>query len=101
MTRNVYVKVAGFLRWHQVFLGRLLFLVIFGGFLALWFLPSQKSFDFLGNVWFTACGVLGALWMATAYFNPDRDPNNKTWKESWVVVVINLMLLVAVSPWFR
>jgi hypothetical protein len=101
MTRNVYVKIAGLLRWHEGLINCLLVISLVGGFLALWFLVPLEHFNFVGNVWFTLCGVLGILRMAVGSFNPDRDLNDKTPQETWLVIVLNLMFLVAISPWFR
>ena len=53
-----------------------------------------------GRVWFSACAVLSVLYLATQWFNPQRDLADRSSNESWLVLLLNGMLVMACFVWF-
>ena len=104
-TRNIYVRISRRFSGYQTQLKRATFGVMIGGFLLV-LIASQLSgrpdlvVGYGGRLWFTTSSVLGVLWLASEWFNPVRDPLDKAPAESWAVVVLNGMLLIAVIAWF-
>lgn len=99
MTRNLYVKIANKLYWHQLLIGRFLIIVFVGGFFSL-LLVQESHFDFFGKLWFSICGFLNVLWMTVNNFNPNRDLSDRSVRESFFVILNNFGLLVSIWPWF-
>ena len=105
MTRNFYVRVAQRLGEHHGLLKTFLFSFMIGGFALLLVLnivterPDIVA-GFGGRIWFSASTVLGVLWLATGWFNPIRDPLDRSLHESFGTFVLNCMLLMAIAAWF-
>jgi len=104
-TRNIYVKLSKSLQGKETFLKRLLFSIWLGGFILLVLVAKLFGNPALivsigGRIWFSVCVLLGVSYMAVSIFNPDRDPVDKSSRESWAVIVLNLAVLIAVYVWF-
>ena len=105
MTRNFYVGVAQRLGERHRLLKISLFGFMIGGFVLLLVLNIATGRPDVvagigGRIWFSTSVVLGVLWLATGWFNPLRDPLDKSLHESWAAFVLNGMLLMAVAAWF-
>jgi len=104
VTRNFYVGIAQRLGERHGLLKTFLFSFMIGGFALLLVLNIVTKrpdivVGFGGRIWFSASVVIGVLWLATEWFNPVRDPHDKSLDESWAALVLNGMLLMAVAAW--
>ena len=61
---------------------------------------SEETFNIGGRLWFSSCVLISVILMAVSWFNPDRDLADRSPRESWHVVLLNLMLMMAIYTWF-
>jgi hypothetical protein len=105
MTRKIYIKLAREVAAHDRAILQCLMAVGLGGFLML-LIASQMLenghaiLNFPSKLWFSISAVLGALYMITQWFNPERDMVDISSKESFLVMLINFILFIAVYAWF-
>jgi hypothetical protein len=104
-TRNLYVKLSKIFQGKEILLKNSLFVIWLGGLLLIILLSKLTGNPQLivgvgGRIWFSTCILIGVIYMAVASFNPDRDPVDKSPKESWAVIVLNSAIIMAVYVWF-
>ncbi len=104
-TRNIYLKLSRAFQGKRVLLKLLLFTVWLGGFLLILLLSAVIGSAELivntgGKIWFSTCALLGVTFMAVDAFNPERDPIDKSPNESWLVIVLNCIVIMAIYVWF-
>ncbi len=104
-TGNIYVKLSKLLQGKESILKKLLISTWLGGFVLIIFLSKLTGNpEFIvgvgGRLWFTACVIIGVLYMVVTGFNPDRDPVNKSAKESWAVFILNIAIVITAFVWF-
>lgn len=102
-TRNIYLKISRILQPYQSYLGKILFWFWLGGFFIIFLISKQlenESFlNYSSKIWFTTCAILGLAYGITHWFNPERDPIDKSLLESWNVIFINVAIVVAFWVW--
>lgn len=75
----------------------------FGGFVLL--LVLSKFFDpaivvgFGGKTWFSLTILIAILYLSVSWFNPDRDENDTTIKQSGCVLILDVWLLMILWTW--
>ncbi len=104
-TRNIYVILSKSLQGKESILKKLLISIWLGGFILIIIFSKLIGNPELivgvgGRLWFTACVVIGVLYMTVTGFNPGRDPADKLAKESWAVFILNIAIVMAVYVWF-
>ena len=103
-TRNFYVSVSNKLQDHEITLRNLLVIETIGGFLFLVVLSkifdSQIIIGIGGRIWFTLLIIIAALYKSVGWFNPNREKNDFTAKESMCVLMLNAWLLAVIWVWF-
>ena len=77
----------------------------FGGFLLLLVASQmledgQALFNIFGKSWFSMSAVLSALYMVMQWFNPERNMADISSKESFLAMLVNFILFIAVYVWF-
>lgn len=104
-TRNIYVKLSKALQGKEPILKYLLISIWLGGFVIIFLLTklieNPELVVGIGlRLWFTACIVIGVLYMVVTNFNPERDSVDRTPKESWAVIILNIAIVMAIYIWF-
>jgi hypothetical protein len=104
-TRRIYIALSRRFGEHHDLLRHLLFGVMVGGFVMLAIasqvLPRPGLLVSIGaRLWFSATCALGVLWLATAWFNPQRDYRAGSLQESGAAFLLNAMLIAAIAGWF-
>ncbi len=105
MTRNIYVNLSRKIGNHHGAILLALKLIFFGGFLSLSiasqvFANSKSILSIGGRLWFSTSAIFSALYMVTQWFNPERDKLYISSKESFLVMVINFIVFIAIYTWF-
>ena len=105
VTRNFYVGVARRFGERQGLLKSAAFGFVIGGFAVLLLLNFiTRRPDIIvglgGRIWFSVSAALGVLWLSSEWFNPERDPMDRTMGESWMVFILNCMLVAGLAAWF-
>ncbi len=103
-TRNFYVSVSNRLRDHETRLKNLLVIEAIGGFILV--VVLSRIFDpkmvvgVGGKIWFSLTIIIAILYTSVLWFNPNRDKNDFTAKESMCVLMLNAWLLSILWAWF-
>ena len=102
-TRNFYVAVSSKFRDHETNLKWLLVIVGIGGFVLVVVLSQIFEPEVVaaigGRIWFSLTVLIAILYMSVVWFNPDRDKNDFTAKESACVLMLDVWLLMIIWAW--
>ena len=102
-TRNIYVKIAKHLQGKEGFIKKSLISIWLGGFILMAILSQIHStsgviLDVVAKLVLTGCILLGVILFAIQTFNPERDPNDISPNESWIVFNLNIAIIFII--WF-
>ena len=103
-TRNIYISVSKRFRESESTLKNTLIAVGVGGFVLI--LILSRLFDpqiivgLGGKIWFSLTVIVAVIYMSVCWFNPERDKNDFTSKESMCVLMLNIWILAAIWFWF-
>jgi len=103
-TRNFYISVSKRFRNSESTLKNTLIAVGAGGFILVLILSRlfdpQVIVGFGGKIWFSLTVIVAVIYTSVCWFNPDRDKNDISSKESMWALMLNAWLLAAIWFWF-
>jgi len=104
VTRNIYINLCRKIIGHDRAILFSLISVGLGGFVLLLVMSqllesTETIISMVGRLWFSVSAILSALYLVTQWFNPERDKADISSNESFLAMLINFILFIAIYSW--